>query len=409
MTRRRLARACVLAAAMTIASVSKAGVWGSQPVIGVSTDYSTNPGLLDLPNTDTAETHAALLLDAPTSYVGDAFKFSVLPSFRFSNAQGYSSLDSDYEHLNARTEFDTDLDSVALTAGVARDSSLYHDYLLSGSTGVERNSLLGDVNWDRKLTERVEFDTDVNWTQVRYGAGLGTDILTDYKYISVAPTLAWTTSELGKLTLAASAGRYNSLDGLTESTSANLQAGFTRQLSEIWSVSATGGYSRANNRADADEFIGYEFTPSGFIPVFIPVTLKSTQTGSVFSANVSRQTQLLLLAATASRQLTPTGLAFLSRQETYELKAGYTGSARWTFNGDLRRIVYEQPEGTGSTTSSLNVTSLQLSAAWQWTEHWTVTVNATHVLERYGSPTISVDTSGVSLELSRQFDWKTFQ
>jgi hypothetical protein len=413
MIRRRLARACVLAAAMSIASVSTAGVWGSQPVIGVSTDYSTNPGLLNEPNADTAETHAALLLDAPTSYVGDAFKFSVLPSFRFSDAQGYSLLDSDYEHLNARGEFDTDLDVVTLMAGVARDSSLYHDYLLSGSTGVERNSLLGDLNWDRKLTERIEIDTDVNWTRVRYGAGPSTDILgdilTDYKYTSLAPTLAWAESELGKLTLAASVGRYDSLNGLTESTSANLQAGFTRQLSEIWSVSATGGYSRANNRGDTDEFIGYEITPSGFVPVFIPVTLKSTQTGSVFSANVSRQTQLLLLAATASRQLAPTGFAFLSRQETYELKAGYTGSARWTFNGDLRRTNYEQPEGTGATTNSVNVTSLQLSAAWQWTEHWTVTVNATRILERYGSPTIGVDASGVSLELSRQFDWKTFQ
>src|SRR5580704_13073136 len=133
MNSRGSARICLLAAAMSIASVGKAGVWGTQPVLGVSGDYSSNPALLDLP--DTAETHAALLLDAPTTYVDNAFKVSFLPSFRLSNSRGYSSLDSDYEHLNVRGEFDTDLSVFTATGGVARDSSLYHDYLLSGSTG----------------------------------------------------------------------------------------------------------------------------------------------------------------------------------------------------------------------------------------------------------------------------------
>ena len=84
MTPSRVAPFCVLAAAMSIAKPSSAGVWGSQPTVGVSGDYSTNPGLLNLPNT--AESHAALLLDGPTTYNGDAFKFSVLPKGAFASA-----------------------------------------------------------------------------------------------------------------------------------------------------------------------------------------------------------------------------------------------------------------------------------------------------------------------------------
>src|SRR5271168_1622872 len=105
MIQRRWARFCLLAAAMSIARFSDAGVWGAQPVVGVAGDYSTNPALLNLPNTE--ESHVALLVDAPTTYNGDAFKFSILPSFRLSDTQGYSSLDSDYEHLNVSGEFDT--------------------------------------------------------------------------------------------------------------------------------------------------------------------------------------------------------------------------------------------------------------------------------------------------------------
>src|SRR5271155_949706 len=129
MTLRRLARLCALAAAMSLANLSGAGVWGSQPVVGIVGDYYTNPALIDIPNA--AETHTDLLVDAPTSYVADAYKLTLLPSFRISNAQGYSLLDSNYQHLSISNEFDGPRDTLIATTSAARDSSLYRDFLLS--------------------------------------------------------------------------------------------------------------------------------------------------------------------------------------------------------------------------------------------------------------------------------------
>jgi hypothetical protein len=405
MIRRGAALLCSLAVAMCIASRSNAGVWGTQPVLGFSGDYSSNPALLNLP--DTAETHAALLLDAPIQYVGDAFKLSVLPSFRLSDSEGYSSLDSDYEHLTVSSEFDTERNTFTASGLVARDSSLYHDYLLSGSTGVRRDTGTADVNWDRQLTERFEVDTDVNSTRVRYGESVGVPTLIDYKYSSVVPTLTWAESELSKFNVSAAAGRYNSLDGTTESTNANLQLGFIKKLSDIWSLTASAGYSRARNQADTFEY-AYEITPEGrLILVRFPVVVKSDQNGSIFSVNLSRQTELLLLSAVAMRQLVPTGFAFLSRQENYEARATYTATPRWTFNGDVHRINYQLPGITGNT--ELHTSNFQLSAVWLWTEHWTLTMTATRVMERYATPNIDISASGVSLELSRQFNWKSLQ
>jgi hypothetical protein len=405
MSPRGSAPACLLAAAMTIASPGRAGVWGAQPVLGVSGDYYSNPALLNLPNT--AETHGALLLDAPTTYVDDAFKLAILPSFRVSDSQGYSSLDSDYEHLNVRGEFDTDLSVLTATAAVARDSSLYHDFLLNGSTGVRRDTATADLNWDRQLTERVEIDTDVNSMRVRYGESIGVPDLVDYKYTSVTPTLSWAQSELTKLTVSANAGRYDSLDGTTQSTSANLQLGFVKQLTEIWTLNASAGYSRANDEFHTEEET-VQIIQGEPALVLIPITVKSTQTGSVYLVTLNRQTQLLALSATASRLLTPTGFAFLSRQENYELRATYNPTERWTLSGDVRRVNYEQPENTG-TIAGINVTYLQVSAVWQWSEHWTVTMNASQVMEHYGTPNIAVASSGVSLQFSRQFNWKQIQ
>jgi hypothetical protein len=405
MNPRGSARVCFLAAAMSIANLGTAGVWGTQPVLGVSGDYSSNPALLNLPNT--AETHAALLLDAPTTYAGDAFKLSILPSFRLSDSRGYSSLDSDYEHLNIRGEYDTDLGVFTATGGVARDSSLYHDYLLSGSTGVRRDTASADLNWDRQLTERLEVNNDLSYIRVRYDAAVGATTLVDYKYTSFTPTLAWAQSERAKLTVAANAGRYDSLNGQTDSTSATLQLGFVKQLTEIWSLSASAGYSRANNELHTEQE-SLEFTQNGPVIVLVPITVKSTQNGSVYLVNLGRQTQLLTLSAIASRQLTPTGFAFLSRQENYELKATYNPTERWTFNADVHRVNYQQPQSTGAVVD-INVSYLQLSAAWQWTEHWTLTLNALRVMEHFGAPGSDVASNGVSVGFSRQFNWKQIQ
>ena len=99
-----------------------------------------------------------------------------------------------------------------------------------------------------------------------------------------------------------------------------MQLGFLKQLTEIWSLTASAGYSRANNEFHTEEetieIIGGE--PA---LVLIPISIKSTQTGSVYLVTLNRQSQLLTLSATASRLLTPTGFAFLSRQENYELRA----------------------------------------------------------------------------------------
>jgi hypothetical protein len=36
-------------------------------------------------------------------------------------------------------------------------------------------------------------------------------------------------------------------------------------------------------------------------------------------------------------------------------------------------------------------------------------MNASAVFEHYGSPAVMVDSSGVSIEIARHFDWKQFR
>src|SRR5580698_2864614 len=134
MIRRRRAPGYLCLAVMIQSSAARAGVWGMDPVLGAVVDYSTNPGLLFQGHAP--QTNGAALIDAPTTYNGDAFKFSILPSFRIGNSNGYSSLASDYEHLNVKAEWDNERGSLTAAAGVSRDSSLYYNYLIDGGAGV---------------------------------------------------------------------------------------------------------------------------------------------------------------------------------------------------------------------------------------------------------------------------------
>jgi hypothetical protein len=141
--------------------------------------------------------------------------------------------------------------------------------------------------------------------------------------------------------------------------------------------------------------------------VYLPVQLQSTQNGTIYSANLTRSTERLALTAAASRQLVPSGFAFLSRVQTYELMFNFNKTERLSFSGDVRRTDYQQPGGgAGANQQSLY---LQLGAAWHWTEQWTVNVGASRLIEHYGSPTVTLADSTLTLELSRHFNWKTFQ
>jgi hypothetical protein len=400
MTWRSSALACWYVAAMLHSSDAPAGVWGVDPTLGVVGDYSSNPALLNLPHT--AETNGALLIDAPTTYNADAFELFVIPSFRLGNSKGYSSVASDYEHLNVKAEFDNERGAFAASAGMARDSSLYHDYLTDGATGVRRDAATADLNWQRSLTELINFDADGSFQRVRYGESIGAPTLVDYKYASIAPTLTWKTNAQNKLTVAANVGRYDSLDGTTESRSANLQAGISRQLSEIWSLTATAGYSRALNRLGTRE-PELVLTANGLAIVYVPVKLESAQNGTVYFANVTRQGSRLVLNATASRQLTPTGFAYLSRQDSYEVKGSFSLSDRWLLSADARYMKAQNPQ-LQTVVTELTIKNLALSASWRWTEQLTLSMTASRVTERVQSPNYGLASSELTITLSRQFN-----
>ena len=385
---------------------AEAGPWNIEPIVGVSTEFNTNPLLSEF---DTrSETRVAALLDFPVRYDGDAVEFLVRPYGRLTNSQGYSSLASNYEHLDSTAQLINDLGSTTVQASLARDSSLYYAGALVYGVGVARNSESFAGDWTRSFTERSQLALDVNWVKVRYDEPASlSDVsynLVNYRYLSGGPTYSYTLSERDTLKVLANVGLYQSLNGLTQSKSENLQIGFVHLLSEIWTLSINAGYSESTNTEKVvNELLYYYY---GIIDY---ETESSKQNGTVYSATLSRQGERVDLNASASRALQPTGLAFLSRQDSVNLLATYKQSERWNFALGATWQKAVQPQETAGV-AQLNVNEFgvrylntHISANWYWTPQLVVTLVATRLAQEYGPPTISDASTGVDLNITYHF------
>jgi hypothetical protein len=372
----------------TLAGNASAGPWSIEPRLGASAEYDSNPGLRE--SDPISENHIAALFDMPFRYDADDIAFSLRPSGRVSDSRGYSSLAANYFHVDSSVQVTDERGSASIQAELARDSSLYHAGGFVNGVGVRRDSAATSADWIRSMTERSQIQLDVSWTRVRFDQPPGATALVDYRYLSAGPTLAFSLSERGTLKVLGSYGRYQSLDGITESTSQNLQLGYVRQLDELWSLSTSAGYSRSAN------------SQKYYVGPFFLGTLTSDQNSGVYAATLTRQDERFTFSGGASRALQPTGFAYLSRQDSITFSANYIRTERWDFGLSAGWQRARNPT-LGGRETSVRFLSSQLTTNWHWTPQWIISMRVTRFTQEYGPPTISAASSGASVEINRQF------
>jgi hypothetical protein len=371
---------------------SIAGPLSAQPLIGLVSEYSSNPVLL----TDGAhsETTAALLLESPIRCDLDSLHFSLVPRIRYGTETGYSSLTSDYYHVDASAQYVGELDSLTLDGALYRDSSLNYIGGLSHGVGVRHDTSTAGVDWLRTLTERLQFDLVGTTTRTLFGKVVGVAELQDYRYTSGSPTISYAVTELDTARILGGIARYYSLDGSTASQSHNLQIGYDRKLSEIWTLSTAAGYSTSTNYRDIDLFH------------FYLGTFKSHQDSATFSGSLTRQGERVKLVLSASRAQVPTGQAFLSRQDSLNVTANFTQNERWTYSTNIVVQNDSDPLTTGGT-STRRFFLADVSAQWHWTEQWTVAMHLSKVTQDFPAqndqPSASPTSNSVTLQITRQF------
>lgn len=385
---------------MLLTGTARAGVWGADPSIGMSADHGSNPALLNVPNP--RQTDVALLLDSPVTYHGDAWRVALSPSLRVSDTRSYNSLNSNYFHLNASGQLNSERNSFELGIGASRDSSLYQNFLINGESAVRRDAAHVDLSWTHHLSERLDADLGLSSTRVNYARTAGATSLTDYRYSSVAPELSWAWTERDKLTLSGSGGRYDSVDGVTSSRNWSAQLGYERSLTEVWSFNAAAGYSRSRNRLTLQV---PQLVVTGGAPkiVLVPVRLTSQVGSGVYAVHVARSGPRLGLVLSATRQQVPTGFAYLSRQVQLEVLATYALSERWSVSLHDLNLSAHDPAPRGRATDR-TINALTLTTSWQWSELLKIDFALTRVDENYRTPSLSLANNQATLTLTYKFN-----
>jgi len=373
-----------------------AGPWSIEPRLGLEDDYTSNPFLSasDLQGED----RVAAIFDLPLRYDSDQLEFMLRPNGRITDRKGYSTLGSNSEHLDASGVYASGLSTTTVQAELARDSSLYYLGGLINRLGVARDTASTSADWTRALNERSAVELDASWMRVRYAEPADLDLLVDYRYWSAGPTFSYAMSERDTLKLLGGYGVYQSLNGLTESKSESLQLGFERQLTEIWTLSASGGYSRSMNSEKVYLF--------GF---FFLGTAMSNQDSGVYSVTLTRRGERLNLKASVTQAQQPTGFAYLSRQDAVSIGATYMWSERWDFavSGGWTKAL--TPLGTAGQAApngrdlDFHYLNAGLTANWHWTPQWIASLTVTKISQQYGPPTVSAASTNVALSVARQF------
>ncbi len=369
-------------------SIAAAGPLSMEPRIGLATEYSSNPSLR--PTDIQSENNGALLLDAPLRYDLDTLHFTLSPSARYSNSSGYASLASNYLRADSTAQFMSERGSLTLNGEFARDSSLYNGGESDRGVGVRRDTRAAGLDWQRTLSARAAVQLNLGWSRVSYDQRAVFTNLIDYKYVSMAPSLSYAITERDTVRLLSSAGRYNSLSGITSSKDYNVQLGLDREISELWSLSASAGYSQSRNRQK------YFFGP------FFLGEMETKQKGSVYAVHLQRRGESLFFSAGASRALRPSGFAFLSRQDSVDAVLTYQYSERWTFSASSSAHRALDPLGNFRVSDRRYLVG-EISTDWHWTPDWMITLRATRVSQRLSESTYNADSNGVSLQVTRQF------
>jgi hypothetical protein len=361
-----------------------AGPWSTQPSIGLAAEYASNPQL-QAPPADRSETNAAFIADLPMNYDLDSVHFMFAPRVRYSNHSGYSAVTSNYYHLDSSLQFADELGSLTFAGAFYRDSSLLYAAEVANGVGVRRDTSTQDANWLHAISERLQFQVDLNTARTSYGQSTGFTNLIDYRYSTLSPALIYSASERDTVKFIGSTSRYDALDHTSSSDTNNVQVGLDHALSELWTLSALTGYSKSLNQ--------YRFFFG---------TLDSSQTGAIYTLTLSRRDENLTTTVGVARTLTPTGSAFLSRSDSITGSFTYNSSERWTFSGAAVWSRINDPVVTGSG-AERRYYNTSLTATCHWTEQWNLILQVARVGQTIAQSGAAPASNNISIAISRQF------
>jgi len=370
--------------ALALPGLVQAGAWNTEPSVSLSSEYSSNPRLLQ---TDThAVESAAATVTLPATYTGVRQTLDLRPQLRAAATHGDTELISDFQYLDASWRVNWPTQLLQLSSFLHHDSTLYNQYengalLAATQRRTEQNATL---DWQNRLTERVTLRTDLSYDRVAYGQ-LARSGLSDYRYLQASLGLSRDLSERTLWTLSAGSSRYDLIDQDYRNDNPFVRMTLASQLSEAWTLTVGAGASSLRARSQ-----------------FGPYVSGSRRTLPNFNLALEHHDPHGAMSFTLSRSIQPSGFGALLTQDNLTLMRSATWSERWSGSAALR---------ASRQLDSLRQLNLgdrryysgELTANWLWREQLTLSAELGFSTQRYASNLPQPSSTAVYLTLTRQF------
>ena len=386
---------------LALCGAALADTLSSESSVGLSSGYNSNPFLQ--PSGAQAAESLAVLANLPATYTSDTQSLELEPRLRFAETHGAEALLSDYQYLDGVWRVNSERNTFTASADWHHDSTFYNAFENAVLLGrdLRRQEDIANLDWRRELTERSDLHLSGSWDKVNYSESVVTG-LQSFSYGQALVQFDHALNERWKWTNTVGVGRYELIGQRYRSDDRFVQTGLTRALSERWSLTAQVGYSYLSTSAQGYICCKILLGPNGYILQPIPVTQNESRGSGSFALTIERRMERLVMNLAISRAIQPSGLGALLTQDDVSLKASLQWSARLTLAATLHGSRLSDPLHQLDL-GDRRYADFDLSATWLWTEHWTLQLQGSYILQRVisGGPTPSG--AAVYLNLLRQF------
>ncbi|MGE3978433.1 MAG: hypothetical protein AB7F94_12700 [Nitrospira sp.] len=338
---------------------SEAAEWSLSPSFGVKGVYNSNLLLTPQPHSETY----GFWVSPATEIAGKTERLEVSSRLAMDVVRYFGGQDKQFTNVFAplSVRYKTEKDLFGFTGGFVRDNTLLGEELQA--TGVvlqfaQRNLWTFNPTWTRSLTEKLSFQSGVQFSNSTYESGR----LVDYRVIGGSSGFQYELTERDQIQLSVSYTGFQTLNSPSP-FQANYP-GINMSLTHAFSESLTGTI-----------YGGPRFLSSTSQTQFGDVTARETVW--LTGASLSKKFERAVLHVSFDRNLRPSGFGLLIQTNRGEVSGSYDLSETLACSLDVVGILVTgtNSAGIGRTFQEQKYVNVMPKLSWKFLEWWQADVS----------------------------------
>ncbi|MDR4465827.1 MAG: hypothetical protein MRJ66_16340 [Nitrospira sp.] len=294
----------VLVIVLSVASKLQAAEWSVSPSLGVKGVYNSNLLLTPLPHDDTYGYWVTPAMEV----AGNSERLEVSSRLAADVVGYFGGEDRQFTNVFVplSIRYKTEKDVIGFSGGLTRDNTLLSELQATGVVlqFAQRNQWSFNPTWTRMLTEKLSFQSGVQFSDTTYESGR----LVDYRLFGGSGGFSYALTERDQVQIM---GSY--LDFRTTNSPTGIQAGYTgvdMSLTHMFSESLSGAiHGGPRFLRSSSEFMGDSFT--------------THDTVWLVGASLRKTFERAALRVSFERDLVPSGFGLLLQTNRAEAVGSY--------------------------------------------------------------------------------------